>query len=49
VNLGQLLRPSIAFWFVVFFVLGYLINVCIYAVGGAIVNSEKEAQQVVAL
>jgi ABC-2 type transport system permease protein len=48
VNLGQLLRPAIAFWFVVFFVLGYLINVCIYAVGGAIVNSEKEAQQVVA-
>ena len=48
VNLGQLLRPSIAVWFVVFFVLGYLINVCIYAVGGAIVNSEKEAQQVVA-
>ena len=33
-------------WFVVFFVLGYLIYVCVYAVGGAIVNSEKEAQQV---
>lgn len=47
VNLGQFLRPSLALWFLVFFILGYLINVCIYAVGGAIVNSEKEAQQVV--
>lgn len=47
VNLGQFLRPQLAGWFLVFFVLGYLINVCIYAVGGAIVNSEKEAQQVV--
>ncbi len=47
VNLGQFLRPSLAVWFLVFFLLGYLINVCIYAVGGAIVNSEKEAQQVV--
>ncbi len=46
VNLGQFLRPGIALWFVVFFVLGYLINVCFYAVGGSIVNSEKEAQQV---
>ncbi len=47
VNLGQFLRPGIAVWFLVFFVLGYLINVCIYAVAGAIVNSEKEAQQIV--
>ena len=46
VNLSQFLRPALALWFVVFFVLGYLINVCIYAVGGAIVTSEKEAQQV---
>jgi ABC-2 type transport system permease protein len=45
VHLGQFLRPALAGWFLVFFVLGYLINVCIYAVGGAIVNSEKEAQQ----
>ena len=41
VNLGQFLRPALALWFVVFFILGYLINVCIYAVGGAIVTSEK--------
>ncbi len=32
--------------FFVFYLLGYLIYVCIYAVGGAISNSEKEAQQV---
>jgi ABC-2 type transport system permease protein len=46
VRLGQFLRPGLAGWFLVFFVLGYLINVCVYAIGGAIVNSEKEAQQV---
>jgi ABC-2 type transport system permease protein len=47
VNLGQFLRADLAAWSVVFFILGYLINVCLYAVGGAIVNSEKEAQQVI--
>jgi ABC-2 type transport system permease protein len=47
-NLGQFLRPAIALWFAVFFVLGYLIYVCVYAIGGAIVNSEKEAQQALA-
>ncbi|MGV8040392.1 MAG: ABC transporter permease [Thermoanaerobaculaceae bacterium] len=31
--------------FFVFYVLGYLIYVCVYAVAGAISNSEKEAQQ----
>lgn len=31
--------------FLVFYVLGYLIYVCVYAVAGAISNSEKEAQQ----
>lgn len=35
-------------FFFVFYLLGYLIYVCIYAVGGAISNSEKEAQQVLA-
>lgn len=48
INIAQFLRPGIAFWFVTFFVLGYLIYVCIYAVAGSIVNSEKEAQQVLA-
>lgn len=33
--------------FFIFYVLGYLIYVCIYAVAGAISNSEKEAQQLI--
>ena len=46
VDLSSVLRPSIAVWFVVFFLLSYLVTVGVYAAGGAIVNSEKEAQQV---
>jgi ABC-2 type transport system permease protein len=46
VDLSAVLRPSVAVWFVVFFLLSYLVTVGIYAAGGAIVNSEKEAQQV---
>lgn len=45
-DLSTVLRPSIAVWFVVFFLLSYLVTVGVYAAGGAIVNSEKEAQQV---
>lgn len=44
-NLGQFLRWSIVPYFFVFYLLGYMIYVCVYAVGGAIANSEKEAQQ----
>ena len=47
-NIGQFLRPAVAAYFLIFFILAYLIYVCVYAVAGAIVNSEKEAQQVVA-
>ncbi len=32
-------------WFIVFYLLGYLVYVCLYAVAGAVSNSEKEAQQ----
>lgn len=46
VDLSAVLRPSVAVWFVVFFLLSYLVSVGIYAAGGAIVSSEKEAQQV---
>ncbi len=46
VDLSSVLRPSVAVWFVVFFLLSYLVSVGIYAAGGAIVSSEKEAQQV---
>lgn len=45
-DLSAVLRPSVAVWFVVFFLLAYLVTVGVYAAGGAIVSSEKEAQQV---
>jgi ABC-2 type transport system permease protein len=45
-DLSAVLRPSVAIWFVVFFLLSYLVTVGVYAAGGAVVNSEKEAQQV---
>ncbi len=45
-DLSSVLRPSVAIWFVVFFLLSYLVTVGVYAAGGAMVNSEKEAQQV---
>ena len=35
-------------YFLVFFLLAYLTYVCIYAIGGAVCNSEKEAQQLIA-
>ncbi|MGH9363723.1 MAG: ABC transporter permease [Thermoanaerobaculia bacterium] len=45
IQLGQFLRWSIVPYFLIFYLLGYMIYVCVYAVGGAITNSEKEAQQ----
>ena len=45
INLSQILRPAAFAWFFVFFILGFLIYVSVYAVGGSVVNSEKEAQQ----
>ena len=45
VNVSQYVDLRIIPWFFVFFLLGYLTFVCIYAVGGAISNSDKEAQQ----
>ena len=46
IRLDQFLRWSIIPYFLVFYVLGYMIYVCVYAVAGAIANSEKEAQSV---
>jgi ABC-2 type transport system permease protein len=46
VDLAAVLRPAVAVWFAVFFLLSYLVTVGVYAAGGAIVSSEKEAQQV---
>jgi len=48
INVTQFLRPMVFVYFFVFFVLAYLTYVCIYAIAGAICNSEKEAQQLIA-
>ena len=47
-NVFTLFSPAIVPFFVLFYLLGYLTFVCIYAVGGAISNSEKEAQHFLA-
>lgn len=47
-NITQLLRVSTFVYFVIFFILAYLTYVCVYAIGGAVCNSEKEAQQLIA-
>ncbi len=46
IDLSAVLRPSTAVWFVVFFLLSYLVTVGVYAAAGAVVSSEKEAQQI---
>lgn len=48
VNLGEFLRPAIFFYFLIYFLLGYLLMVFVYAIGGAACNSEKDAQQLLA-
>ncbi len=45
VNVFQYVDLRVIPWFFVFFILGYLTFVCIYAVGGSVSNSDKEAQQ----
>jgi len=47
-NVMQFLRPALFVYFLIFFVLAYLTYVCIYAIAGAICNSDKEAQQLIA-
>ena len=46
-NVTQFLRPSMFVYFTIFFLLGYLNFVCVYAIGGAVCNSDKEAQQLI--
>src|SRR5207237_5069758 len=48
VNVTQFLRPMVFVSFFVFFLLAYLTYVCVYAIAGAVSNSEKEAQQFIA-
>jgi ABC-2 type transport system permease protein len=45
--IGQFLTPSFFIFFIVFFILGYLTNVCVYAIAGAACNTDKEAQQLI--
>jgi ABC-2 type transport system permease protein len=45
VNLMQFIRPMVFVYFILFFLLAYLTYVCVYAIAGAVCNSEKEAQQ----
>lgn len=47
-NLTQLLRPMTFVYFLIFFMLAYLTYVCVYAIGGAVCNNEREAQQLIA-
>ncbi len=44
----QFLSMSFFVYFLTFFILAYLTFVCVYAVGGAVCNSDKEAQQLIA-
>jgi ABC-2 type transport system permease protein len=48
INISQVLRPMLFVYFIVFFILGYLTYVCVYAVAGASCNTDKEAQQLMA-
>ncbi|HEX7679633.1 MAG TPA: ABC transporter permease [Thermoanaerobaculia bacterium] len=48
VDIAQFLHPMTFVLFAVFFLLAYMTWVCMYAIGGAVSNSEKEAQQLVA-
>ncbi len=45
INFSQFIRPIVGVYFVIFYALAYLTYVCVYAIAGAICNSEKEAQQ----
>jgi ABC-2 type transport system permease protein len=45
INLSQFIRPIVGLYFFIFYILAYLTYVCVYAIAGAICNSEKEAQQ----
>ena len=48
INVLQFLSVSFFIYFLVFFILAYLTYVCVYAIGGAVCNSDKEAQQLIA-
>jgi len=47
-TLTNFLRPMVFVWFFIFFLLAYFTYVCVYAIAGAVCNTEKEAQQMIA-
>ena len=47
VNLSQFIRVGTFFFFPIFFILAFLTFVCIYAIGGAACNNDREAQQLI--
>ncbi|HYM59533.1 MAG TPA: ABC transporter permease, partial [Thermoanaerobaculia bacterium] len=47
-NLLQFINPAVCLYFLLFFILGYMMYVCLYAIVGSVCNSEKEAQQMIA-
>ena len=48
INVFQFLKPITFVYFVIFFILGYLTYVCVYAIAGSACNTDKEAQQLMA-
>jgi ABC-2 type transport system permease protein len=48
INIMQFFHASILVYFLVFFLLAYLTYVTVYAIGGSVCNSDKEAQQLIA-
>lgn len=45
INIAQFVRPMVFVYFLLFYILGYLTYVCVYAIAGAACNTEREAQQ----
>lgn len=48
INLSQFIRAQTFIYFPIFFILAFLTYVCVYAIGGAACNSDREAQQLIA-
>jgi ABC-2 type transport system permease protein len=48
INLSQFIRLQTFIYFPIFFILAFLTYVCVYAIGGAACNSDREAQQLIA-
>ena len=46
-DLLALIRPATFIYFAIFFLLAYFTYVCVYAIGGAVCNNEREAQQLI--